>query len=172
MIIRAAFTFILAFLSSATSAEARSCIIPPTLSERLADGDAVVRGHVVEFKEISETLPRFPFGTGEYTSLVFRYRVIVTQSVNYSVGCELIVEAGSSNCSGRLPMDRSFVLVFQQGEDQPASPSGFCPTYREAPADWDVFFRDHEAAAYIEGSTSNSSNPERPLCHGLMNLMN
>ncbi len=169
MIIRAAFTFILAFLSSATSAEARSCIIPPTLSERLADGDAVVRGHVVELEEFSRTVR---LGTHDFTIPVFRYRVIVTQSVNYSVGCELIVEAGSSNCSGRLPMDRSFVLVFQQGEDQPASPSGFCPTYREAPADWDVFFRDHEAAAYIEGSTSNSSNPERPLCHGLMNLMN
>ncbi len=42
---------------------------------------------------------------------------------------------------------------------------GMCRSYREAPADWDVFFRDHEAAAYIEGS----SNPERPLCHGLMN---
>ena len=51
MIIRAAFTFILAFLSSATSAEACSCFLPselPTLSERLADGDAVVRGsHIV-----------------------------------------------------------------------------------------------------------------------------
>ena len=172
MIIRAAFTFILAFLSSATSAEACSCIWPPTLSERLADGDAVVRGHVVEFKEISETLPRFPFGTGEYMSLVFRYRVIVTQSVNYSVGCELIVEAiQGPMCDDRLPMDRSFVLVFQQGEDELLR-IGMCPSYREPPADWDVFFRDHEAAAYIEGSTSNSSNPERPLCHGLMNLMN
>ncbi len=64
-------------------------------------------------------------------------------------------------------MDRSFVLVFQQGKDELLS-YGMCRSYREAPADWDVFFRDHEAAAYIEGS----SNPERPLCHGLMNLMN
>ena len=169
MIIRAAFTFILAFLSSATSAEACSCDWPPTLSERLADGDAVVRGHVVDFKEVSYTgfLDKI-----EYTSLVFRYRVIVTQSVNYSVGCELIVEAiQGPMCDDSLPMDRSFVLVFQQGEDELLR-IGMCPSYREPPADWDVFFRDHEASAYIEGSTSNSSNPERPLCHGLMNLMN
>jgi hypothetical protein len=165
MIIRAAFTFILAFLSSATSAEACSCIIPPTLSERLADGDAVVRGHVVELEEFSRTVR---LGTHDFTIPVFRYRVIVTQSVNYSVGCELIVEAiQGTNCSGHLPMDRSFVLVFQQGKDELLS-YGMCRSYREAPADWDVFFRDHEAAAYIEGS----SNPERPLCHGLMNLMN
>lgn len=166
MIIRAAFTFILTFLSSVMSAEACSCSLwPPTLSERLANGDAVVRGHVVEFEAISKTIRD---GTGEHTFPVFRYRVIVTQSVNYSGGCELVVEAGQgSNCKSSLPMDRSFVLVFQQ-EDELLR-YGICRGYRDAPVDWDVFFRDHEAAAYIEGATSNSSNPERPPCSGLMN---